>query len=84
MSELVNRIRSLEQQVLDLKVWVADERSRYVEEVDHSENMAFIISGLEHVTYGEYSVSMRHALLEHQKRRAADELLPPLPSVGAT
>lgn len=81
MSELVNRIRSLEKQIQDLRVWIADERTRYVEEVDHSENMAFILSGLHAVIDGEYAVSIRHALTEHQQRRSADEFLPPLPPI---
>lgn len=80
MSELVNRIRSLQKEITELQEMVAEERRRYVEEVDHSEGMAFILSNLGSVTSGEFAVSIRYALDEHHRRRLNDETLPGIPT----
>lgn len=79
MSELVNRIRVLQRQISELEDMVADERRRYVSEVDHSEDMAFILSGLSPRDIGEYGESIANVLVRHQNRRLDDESLPPLP-----
>jgi hypothetical protein len=76
MSELVNRIRILERKILELEDKVAEERKRYVSEVDHSEDMAFILSGLGSQVSSEYDDAIVSILERHQERRRNDEDLP--------
>jgi hypothetical protein len=79
MSELVNRIKSLRAYILELEQRVADERKRYAEEVDHSENMAFILSEMPEKNRGDFSVPISRILQEHLERREGDAALPGLP-----
>ena len=78
MSELINKIHSLRKTIVALRESVASERARYVDEVDHSEQLAFCLASIMSGATGDVHVTAELALKEHHARRVADELLPPL------
>lgn len=81
MSELVNKIHSLKKTVISLREDVASERARYVDEVDHSEQLAFCLASIMSGATGDVNITAELTLKEHHARRVADELLPPLLSL---
>jgi|LauGreDrversion4_2_1035121.scaffolds.fasta_scaffold490956_2 hypothetical protein len=78
MSELVNKIHSLKKTIIGLREEVASERARYVDEVDHSEQLAFCLASIMSGATGDVGVTAELTLKEHHARRVADELLLPL------
>ena len=78
MSELVNKIHSLRKTIVALRESVASEWARYVDEVDHSEQLDFCLASIMSGATGDVHVTAELALKEHHARRVADELLPPL------
>lgn len=79
MSELVNRIRSLRTQIAELQLLVAEERGRYVDEVDHSEALAYALSIVGTRPLSDTANMVSDLLRNHYDRRTKDEDLPPLP-----
>jgi len=75
MSELVNRIHSLKQKVSELQGEVAAERARYVDEVDHSDEMAYILRSLRESVDGQLKQDIDYLLRVNSSRRHADESL---------
>ncbi len=82
MSELVNKIQSLKKTIITLREDVASERARYVDEVDHSEQLAFCLASIMSGATGDVHVTAELALKQHHARRVADELLPPLLTIS--
>jgi hypothetical protein len=82
MSELVNKIHSLTKTIIALRENVASERARYVDEVDHSEQLAFCLASIMSGATGDVHATAELTLKEHHARRVADELLPPLLPAG--
>lgn len=84
MSELVNKIRTLSSYIVELEARVAEERARYCEEVDHSEDMALILSSLHAKSPSSMGPAISVVLSNHQARREEDENLPSLPKAADT
>lgn len=78
MSELVNKIHRLSQTISELRLSTLVERARYVDEVDHSEELAFCLAALLPAATGDNALMARRVLTNHDKRRTADEELPEL------
>lgn len=78
MSELVNRINSLRQRVAELQEEVASERARYVDEVDHSDEMVYILQNLRNTVDARFQADIDHILRSNAIRRQSDEVLPAL------
>lgn len=78
MSELVNRINSLRQRVAELQQEVASERARYVDEVDHSDEMVYILQNLRNTVDARFQEDIDHILRSNAIRRQSDEALPAL------
>jgi len=78
MSELVNKIHSLKQKVSELKEEVATERARYVDEVDHSDEMAFLLEDMKTFADERFGTEISRLLRNHAHRRASDDSLPAL------
>lgn len=82
MSELVNRIKALKIQIAELQSLVAEERGRYVDEVDHSEALAYVLSVMGTRPSHDAMQMVHNILQDHYERRNKDEDLPPLPILG--
>jgi len=78
MSELVNRINSLRKRVSELQDEIAAERARYVDEVDHSDEMAHMLLKLRESTNGQLQNDIDYLLSVNSSRRYVDESLPAL------
>lgn len=78
MSELVNRINSLRQRVAELQQEVALERARYVDEVDHSDEMVYMLQNLRNTVDARFQADIDHILRSNAIRRKGDEALPAL------
>jgi hypothetical protein len=78
MSELVNRINILKKRIVELEEQIFVERGRYVDEVDHSEQLAFCLASLLSGAVGDIHVVSQDVLREHSARRISDDLIPTL------
>jgi DNA repair photolyase len=72
MSELITRIRDLTARISDLEDSVMSEKRRYADEVDHSDNLAYLITLLHNGTNCTTFCSFCDAVKTHERRRATD------------
>ena len=76
MSELVNRIHSLKKTIIGLREDVASERARYVDEVDHSEQLAFCLASIMSGATGDVGITAELTLKEYlQQNTLSSNLL---------
>lgn len=71
MSELVRKVHTLTRDLLDRDQLIADWRTLYASEVNHSEEMAKLLS-LMHLPCSRPLCSFCIVLKEHEERRQAD------------
>lgn len=72
MSELVSRVHKLNNDILLLQEQVMEERRRYVDEVDHSDQLAHFLSMLHNGKNCTPFCSFCDVIRTHEKRRLND------------
>jgi len=72
MSELVSRIRDLKSHISHLEDSVLNEKRKYADEVDHSDNLAYLMTLLHNGTNCAQFCSFCDAIKTHERRRASD------------
>ena len=72
MSELVSRVHKLNNDILLLQEQVMEERRRYVDEVDHSDQLAHFLSILHNGKDCTPFCSFCDVIRTHEKRRLDD------------
>lgn len=83
MSELVRKVHNLTRELLDRDQLIADWRTLYASEVNHSEEMAKLLSLL-HLPCSKPLCSFCHVLKEHEHRRQMDLARDPNSPLDAT
>lgn len=74
MSEVINKIHDLQKQVFDLQEELRKVKTKYADEVDHSDELAHLVREMAKVTNGAYFISARSILDTHENRRIQDDL----------
>jgi sugar-specific transcriptional regulator TrmB len=74
VSEVINRIHELQKQVFELEEELRKTRTKYADEVDHSDELANLIREMSKATNGAYFISSKSLLEQHEKRRIQDDI----------
>jgi predicted nucleic acid-binding Zn-ribbon protein len=74
MSEVINRIHDLQKQVFQLEEELRKIRSKYGDEVDHSDDLANLVRDMAKSLNGAYFLSSKSILEEHERRRIQDDI----------
>jgi hypothetical protein len=73
MSELVNRIHDLSQRIIELEDDLIQEKRKYADEVDHSDNLSYLLGILHDGKNCSSTIcSFCDAVRLHEKRRDDD------------
>jgi hypothetical protein len=73
MSELVKQISDLRQRVFDLEDELIQEKRKYADEIDHSDNLSYLVGVLHDGTNCSSNIcSFCDAVRLHEQRRATD------------
>lgn len=74
MSEVINRIHELQKKIFDLEEELRKTRTKYAEEVDHSDELANLVRDMSGATNGAFFISSKSILEQHEKRRLQDHI----------
>jgi hypothetical protein len=74
MSEVINKIHDLQKQVFDLQEELRKVKTKYADEVDHSDELAHLVREMAKATNGAYFISAKSILDTHEKRRIQDDI----------
>lgn len=74
MSEVINRIHELQKRIFDLEEELRHTRSKYADEVDHSDELADLVRQLSEISNGAFFISSRDILEKHERRREQDHI----------
>lgn len=72
MSELVTRIREMGAKIGELEESVLNEKRKYADEVDHSDNLAYLLSLAHNGKHCPPMCSFCNGIRQHERRRAID------------
>lgn len=74
MSEVINKIHDLQKQIFDLNEELRKVKTKYADEVDHSDDLAHLVREMAKATNGAYFLSSKSILETHEKRRIQDDI----------
>ena len=74
MSEVINRIHELQKQVFELEDKLRKVRSKYADEVDHSDDLASLVQEMAKSLNGAFFISSKSILDKHERRRTQDDI----------
>jgi uncharacterized protein YoxC len=74
MSEVINKIHDLQKRVFELEEQLRHARTKYAEEVDHSDELANLVRELSKVANGAFFISSKSLLDQHEQRRIQDDI----------